>query len=209
MSGREVVSFRRMQDGTAEDYALLEGHEARYRVGLPDRLLSRLRAMGEGLSGYQVSRLEHSLQTATRARRGGADDDWVVAALLHDLGDELAPENHDTLAAAIIAPYVREECNWAVRHHGIFQMKYYGDKIGLDPDSRDKYRKNKYFGVTAHFCEAWDQISFDPEFLSDPLESFAAQLTEVFGRPAWDVECLRPGFVSPLTAMGMIEKSIR
>ena len=196
MSGTGKVSFTRMDEGTREDYALLEEHEATYKAGLPARLLDRLRAMGEGLSGYQVSRLEHSLQTATRARRDGADADWVVAALLHDLGDELAPQNHDTLAAAIIAPYVREECTWAVRHHGIFQFKYYGDKVGLDPDAREKYRADPNFAATAHFCEAWDQTSFDPAYASDPLESFAPDLEQVFLRPAWDEAYLRPGFVT-------------
>ncbi len=199
MTGTGKVSFTRMDEGTREDYALLEEHEAAYKAGLPARLMDRLRAMGEGLSGYQVSRLEHSLQTATRARRDGADADWVVAALLHDLGDELAPQNHDTLVAAIIAPYVREECTWAVRHHGIFQFKYYGDKVGLDPDAREKYRDDPNFAATAHFCEAWDQTSFDPAYDCDPLDSFAPELEEVFLRQAWDEAYLRPGFVTRFT----------
>ncbi|WFL77342.1 HD domain-containing protein [Altererythrobacter arenosus] len=196
MSATDKVSFTRMDAGTREDYALIEEHEAAYKADLPRRLMERLRAMGEGLSGYQVSRLEHSLQTATRARREGADADWVVAALLHDLGDELAPQNHDTLAASIIAPYVREECTWAVRHHGIFQFKYYGDKVGLDPDAREKYRANPHYAATVHFCEAWDQTSFDPAYASDDPESFAPELEQVFLRPAWDEAYLRPGFVT-------------
>ena len=200
MTGSDKASFTRMDHGTREDYALLEEHEVAYRAGLPARLMARLRAMGEGLSGYQVSRLEHSLQTATRARREGADADWVAAALLHDLGDELAPQNHDTLAAAIIAPYVREECTWAVRHHGIFQFKYYGDKVGLDPDAREKYRGHPHFDATAHFCEAWDQTSFDPSYQSDPLDSFAPELEQVFLRPAWDDAYLQPGHITRFAA---------
>ena len=196
MNEHRTVTFTRMDRGTAEDYELLDEHERAYKAGLPARLMERLRAMGEGLSGYRVSRLEHSLQTATRARREGADADWIVAALLHDLGDELAPQNHDTLAAAIIAPYVREECTWAVRHHGIFQFKYYGDKVGLDPDAREKYRESLYFDATAHFCEAWDQVSFDPDYRSDDLVSFAPQLEQVFLREAWDDAYLRPRFVT-------------
>ncbi|ANU06462.1 HD domain-containing protein [Paraurantiacibacter namhicola] len=196
MSGAGKVTFTRMDEGTHDDYALLEEHEAAFKAQLPARLMARLRAMDDGLSGYQVSRLDHSLQTATRARRDGADADWVVTALLHDLGDELAPENHDTLAAAIIAPYVREECTWATRHHGIFQFKYYGDKVGLDPDAREKYRGDPHFAATAHFCEAWDQTSFDPAYATEPLESFAPELEEVFLRPAWDEAYLRPGFVT-------------
>ncbi|MFN2099633.1 HD domain-containing protein [Altererythrobacter sp. MF3-039] len=200
MSKHRTVSFTRMDQGTAEDYALLDAHETAFKSDLPRRILARLAAMGEGLSGYKVSRLEHSLQTATRARRAGADADWVVSALIHDLGDELAPQNHDTLAAAMIAPYVREECTWAVQHHGIFQFKYYGDKVGLDPEAREKYRGCPHFEATAHFCEVWDQTSFDPAFESDDLESFAPEVEEVFLREAWLEDNLRPGYVTRFDA---------
>lgn len=181
-----VVSFRQMKDGTVEDYKLLEEYEDQYAKELPDRILARLKELDDGLSGYQVSRLEHSLQTATRALRDGADADWVVAALLHDIGDDLAPQNHDTLAASVIAPYVREECTWAVKHHGIFQFKYYGDKVGLDPDARDKYADHEHFAVTVRFCEQWDQGSFDPEYKTEPLDTFEPMVREVFSRRPWD-----------------------
>jgi predicted HD phosphohydrolase len=197
MSKDNTVSFTRMDHGTTQDYVLLEKFEDQYRNDLPTRLMERLSAMDTGLSGYQVSRLEHSLQTATRARRDGADADWVVAALLHDIGDELAPQNHDTMAAAIVAPYVREECSWAVQHHGIFQLKYYGEKVGLDPDARDAYRGHKHYAWTERFCERWDQLSFDPNYDSDDLESFAGDLASVFARKAWDEGAIREGYVSP------------
>lgn len=180
-----VVSFHQMKDGTAQDYALLEEYEAQYARDLPDRILGRLRQLEDGLSGYQVSRLEHSLQTATRAMRDGADIDWIVSALVHDLGDDLAPQNHDCLAAAILAPYVREECTWAVRHHGIFQFKYYGDKVGLDPDARDKYAAHEHYDAAVRFCELWDQASFDPDYQTEPLESFERMVREVFSRKPW------------------------
>ena len=180
-----VVSFRQMKDGTVEDYELLESYETAYAADLPDRILSRLEGLKDGLSGYQVNRLEHSLQTATRAMRDGADVDWIVAALIHDLGDDLAPQNHDTLAAAIIAPYVRDECTWAVKHHGIFQFKYYGDKVGLDPDAREKYAGHPHYDVTVRFCEDWDQASFDPDYDSEPLSTFAPMVRAVFTRKPW------------------------
>ncbi len=202
MSTHNTVSFTRMDEGTVEDYALLEELEAQYKTGLVDRLLARMEALDEGLSGYRISRLDHSLQTASRARNEGADTDWIVAALLHDLGDELAPQNHDTLAASIIAPYVREECSWAVRHHGIFQFKYYGDKVGLDPDAREKYRGQPHFDATVHFCEAWDQLSFDPDYTTDSLGSFRPELEQVFSRPAWDDAFLQPGFVTRFATGG-------
>ncbi len=198
MSGQQVVSFRQMKDGTVEDYALLDRYEHQYARQLPDRILDRLRALESGLSGYKISRLTHSLQTATRAVRDGADIDWIVAALVHDLGDELAPQNHDTLAAAIIAPYVREECTWVVRHHGIFQFKYYGEKVGLDPDAREKYADEPYYAQTVWFCERWDQASFDPDYATEPLEFFEPLVREVFTRPPWDEAFIKPGEATPL-----------
>lgn len=181
----ELVSFTQMRDGTRADYELLLRLERQYIEALPDRLLVALGRLGDGLAGYRVSRLEHSLQTATRARREGADVEWVVAALLHDIGDELAPENHSQMAAAIIRPYVAEEVTWVVNMHGMFQMAYYGHHVGLDPDAREAYRSHQWFERCVHFCEHWDQASFDPAYRSDPLESFAADLHEVFGRPAF------------------------
>ena len=149
----DTVSFTKMSDGTAEDYAFLAKHEAEFCAELPARIMTRLAALDESLSGYKISRLDHSLQTATRARRDGADVDWVVSALVHDLGDDLAPLNHDSLAAAILKPYVREECTWVVHHHGIFQYAYYGDKVGLDPDARRKFKDSPHYDAAVYFAK--------------------------------------------------------
>lgn len=189
-----------MKDGTVEDYQLLEHFEDQYAAELPDRILARLEQLKSGISGYQVTRLEHSLQTATRAMRDGADVDWIIAALLHDIGDDLAPSNHDTLAASILAPYVREECTWAVRHHGIFQFAYYGDKVGKDPEARQKFADHPYYAATVAFCERWDQTSFDPDYASNPLASFEPMVREVFLRQPWDNAHVRPGACVPLMA---------
>ena len=129
----KTVSFRRMKDGTRADYALLAEHERTYVAGTADRLLAALAELDQGYSGYQVSRLGHSLQTATRAWRDGADSDWIVTALLHDIGDVLAPHNHDVYAAAILKPFVREQCSWVCARHGDFQLVYYGHHVGADP----------------------------------------------------------------------------
>ena len=129
----KTVSFTEMKNGTEADYKFLAEHEAEFAKELPARIMDRLEGLRNSLSGYKIDRLDHSLQTATRAERDGADVDWIICALVHDLGDDLAPLNHDSLAAAIVKPYVREECSWTVQHHGIFQYKYYADKIGLNP----------------------------------------------------------------------------
>jgi len=182
----KTVSFTKMEDGTAEDYAFLDKHEREFAHDLPDRIMARLEGLRNSLSGYKVDRLEHSLQTATRAERDGADIDWIVSALIHDLGDDLAPYNHDSLAASIIRPYVREECSWTVQHHGIFQYKYYADKIGLNPEERQKYKDSPHFDAAEKFCRDWDQISFDPSYDTLPLEHFRPMVEEVFRRPAWN-----------------------
>lgn len=195
-----TVSFTQMKDGTRADYEFLERHEAAFAAGLADRVLEQLRRLENSLAGYKVTRLEHSLQSATRAWRDGADVDWIVAALLHDIGDDLAPYNHDSLAAAVIKPYVREEVSWVIQHHGIFQMVYYAHHTGGDPDAREKYRGHPSFQAAADFCERWDQASFDPAYETKPLAFFEPMVREVFARKPWDPSVLRPGEQVPLYA---------
>lgn len=180
-----TVSFTQMREGTKSDYDLLAAHEQRYIAALPDRLLAALRELDHGLDGYPISRLQHSLQTATRAERDGADTDWVVAALLHDIGDSLAPENHSQMAAAIVRPYVRDDVTWAVSMHGVFQQHYYGQHTGHDPDAREAYRTHPWFERCERFCEQWDQASFDPAYPTESLEHFEPMVRAVFARPAF------------------------
>jgi predicted HD phosphohydrolase len=181
-----VVSFTSMADGTAEEYALLDRYERVHAAGLPDRILAALDALTGSLGGYRITRLEHSLQSATRARLDGASTDWVVAALVHDIGDGLAPLNHSELAAAIVRPYVAEEIHWVILHHGVFQSYYYAHHLGGDRNARDRYRGHRWAGLCEEFCARWDQNSFDPDFPIHPLESFEDEVREVFGRVAWD-----------------------
>ena len=178
----QTVQFTQMRDGTKQDYELLHSLEQSYVAALPDRILAALRALDDGLGGYQVSRLQHSLQAATRAERDGADSEWIVAALVHDIGDGLAPENHSQLAAAVVRPYVRGEVTWVVAMHGVFQQHYYGQHTGHDPDAREAYRGHAWFDSCEHFCEEWDQAAFDPNYPTLPLEHFEPLVREVFGR---------------------------
>ncbi len=195
----ETVSFTQMKDGTRQDYELLRDLEAPYIAGTADRLLQELARQGEEtLAGYKVTRLEHGLQTATRARRDGAELDWVVAALLHDIGDGLAPQNHDRMAAEILRPFVREEVTWVVAHHGVFQMVYFAHHYGWDREQRRQYADSPYYASCVDFCERWDQASFDPDYPMDPLESFAEDVHAVFARKTWDPAVLRPGEVRGL-----------
>ncbi|MGR3290941.1 MAG: HD domain-containing protein [Paracoccaceae bacterium] len=187
------VKFTRMQDGDKEDYDFLTRHEVEYTKGTADRLLTALVDLDAGLSGYQITRLDHSLQCATRAWRAGADIDWLVAALLHDIGDIYAPCNHDEYAATILRPFLREQCTWVVEKHGDFQLAYFAVHVGADPDKRDAYKGHAYFDDCAEFCGQWDQTSFDPEYDTLPLEFFAPLVREVFARTPYDPAVIRTG----------------
>jgi predicted HD phosphohydrolase len=183
---RRIVSFRRMEDGTKEDYELLAESEKAYELGLADRILQAVRQLDHGLEGYPVTRLQHSLQTATRALKDGADDELIVAALIHDVGDELAPYNHAEMAAAIIRPYVRPEVTWIVEQHGLFQTYYYVHHTGGDRFMRDRLKDHKWFAACVDFCHRWDQSSFDPDYPTLPLGTFEPYVRRIFGRKAHD-----------------------
>lgn len=200
MNEMTTVAFTEMKDGTREDYELLGRYEADYAAGTADRILDQLRALGGGLSGYKVSRLEHSIQSAARAEADGADVDWIVATLLHDIGDELAPHNHDSIAAAVIRPFVRDQVSWVVQHHGIFQTVYYAHHLGGDPEARRKYAGHPYYQDTVDFCERWDQASFDPDYPTPALDRYEPLVRQVFARAPWDDAVLRRGEREPLVS---------
>jgi len=196
-----TVSFTQMKDGTKDDYQLLEEMEKPFHAMTADRILDELRKHGETtLEGYPITRLQHGLQSATRAEADGADIDWIVGALLHDIGDGLAPQNHDRFSAEVIRPFVRWDVAWVVEHHGIFQMLYYARHYGWDENARDRFKDHACFNSCAEFCERWDQSSFDPEYDTHPLDHFEPMLREVFGRKAYDPAVIREGHVSRLTA---------
>ncbi|MDG2135320.1 MAG: HD domain-containing protein [Luminiphilus sp.] len=177
-----TVSFTAMKQGTQADYRFLDRYEQQHVTTLPDRILDTLAGLGEGLGGYQIDRLQHSLQTATRAENDGSDEEWVVAALNHDIGDDLAPMNHSALAAALIQPYVREEVHWVVEHHGLFQMAYYAQHLGQNPNGRAHYKDHPFYESCLRFCESWDQASFDPAYPTQSLEYFSPLVRQIFSR---------------------------
>ena len=171
-----------MKDGSQEDYLLLEKYEQEYINGTASRILNFMSGLNSTLEGYKITRLEHSLQTATRALNDKASEEMIVAALLHDIGDELAPLNHAEYAASILKPYVSEKTHWIIEKHGEFQMYYYAHHIGKDRNLRDKYKDHKYYNDTLKFCEDWDQASFDPNFKSLSLKDFEPILRKIFSR---------------------------
>ena len=176
------VSFTEMKKGTKEDYLLLDKNEKDFAKKTADRILKFLSSLTETLEGYQVSRLEHSSQSTTRALHAGESEEMIVAALLHDIGDELAPMNHSEYAASILKPYVSEKTHWIVEKHGEFQAYYYAHHLGGNRNKRDKYKGHKYFDACVNFCEKYDQCSFDPNYESYPLEKFEPMVRNIFAR---------------------------
>lgn len=179
----ETVSFTRMEDGTREDYALLAVHEESAIGDLPERLMKAMEQLDGSLEGYRVSRLEHSLQSATRAYRAGEDEEMVVAALLHDIGDLLSPASHSEMSAAVLRPYVSERVHWIIKHHGLFQSYYYAHHYDKDRHARDHFRDHPWYQDCVDFCQNYDQNCFDPEYPSLPLEFFRPMVERVMSKP--------------------------
>jgi predicted HD phosphohydrolase len=174
------AKFTAMTDGTAEDWRAIGRHMGPFQRELPTRILTHLKLLEGDYGGYAVDRMEHSLQTATRAHQAGEDEEMVVCALLHDIGDTLGSANHADVAAAILKPYVSEDNHWLVEHHGVFQGYYFFDYLGLDKEMRERHRGHPAFEKTARFCHLYDQNSFDPTFTSMPLEAFEPMVRRVF-----------------------------
>jgi predicted HD phosphohydrolase len=152
-------------------------------AGLADRVLDHLRLLDGDFGGFAVDRLTHSLQTATRAERANRDDEYLLCALLHDIGDTLASHNHADLAAAVVKPFVSAQNHWLVEKHAIFQGYYFFHFLGLDRNLRDQYAGHEWFDYTAEFCAEFDQPAFDPGYDTFPLEHYEPLVRQAFSAP--------------------------
>ena len=178
----ETVNFTSMAQGTRAEYELLDRYETEFTDSLAHRILEHLERLDDSISGYKVSRLEHWLQSATRAHRAGETEEVGVAALVHDIGDMIAPFSHSELAAAVLRPFVSEKTYWIVKHHGLFQMYYFAHHLGGDRNGRDRYRDHQWYDDAIRFCELYDQNCFDPDYGSEPLAFFAPMVERLFKR---------------------------
>jgi predicted HD phosphohydrolase len=181
-----TVEFTSMDQGTKEDYVLVFEHEQEQIDTQADRVMDWLRQM-DGPSPYKISRLEHVLQSATRAEADGADTETIVCALLHDIGDIIGTANHSQVGAALIRPYVSEQNYWVVNHHGLFQGYYWFEHYGRSRDERDRYRDHPFYDACVQFCADWDQNCFDPTYTNKPLDHFEPMVREIFARTPADV----------------------
>ena len=178
-----LAGFTRMQEGTADDWRVIGADFMQFSQKLPDRVMAHLRLLDGDYGGFPIDRLKHSLQTATRAAKAGRDDEYVVCALLHDIGDTLGSYNHPDIAAAIIKPFVSEQNHWIVEKHGIFQGYYFFHHLGLDRDMREQFRAHPWFEAAAEFCSEYDAPAFDPHAETYALVDFEPMLRKVMAAP--------------------------
>jgi predicted HD phosphohydrolase len=180
--GRMATSFTRMDESTADQWAVIGVETTKNQGRVADRMLDLLRSLADITDGFATDQLTHSLQTATRAERAGADDEIVFASLLHDVGKAISVPNHPAISAEIIRPYVREEVYRMILHHQDFQGRHYYHHFGGDPDARARYEGEPYFDLTARFADDWDQTSFDPDYPTEDLAHFEPLVREVTAR---------------------------
>jgi predicted HD phosphohydrolase len=184
MTIAERATFTAMTESTREDWQVIARQMGGYMQGLPDRVLAHLRLLDGDFGGFAVDRLTHVLQTAARAERAGRPDDYVLCALLHDIGDVLGPYDHAAIAAAMVKPFVSPQLHWMVAHHAEFQGYYFFHHLGMDRDAREAYRDAPEFDLTAEFCEDFDQCAFDPSYPTPPLDHYAPLVRQLMGAGA-------------------------
>jgi predicted HD phosphohydrolase len=177
------ATFASMDVSTAEQWAVIGEDTAKHQSRVADRVLAMLASLAEVVDGFAVDQLTHCLQTATRAERDGADRQWVVASLCHDIGKAVSVPNHPRIAAEILRPYVRPEITEAIAAHQDFQGRHYYAHFDLDPDLRDRYRDEAWYDQAERFADRWDQNSFDPDYPTEDLGHFEPLVREVFAHP--------------------------
>jgi predicted HD phosphohydrolase len=177
------AQFTRMEDSTPEDWRAIGAEVMASASSLPDRVLAHLKLLDGDHGGFPIDRYQHSLQTATRALKDGRDEEYVVCALLHDIGDTLGSYNHFDIAAAILKPFVSEANHWMVQHHGIFQGYYFFHHVGLDRNLRDQFTGHPHYTRTEEFCALYDNAAFDPQGETEPISTFEPMVRRVFAQP--------------------------
>ena len=177
------ATFTRMDQSTAQDWALIGAEFLSFSRSLPDRILAHLKLLDGDYGGFPIDRYSHCLQTATLALRDGRDEEYVVCALLHDIGDTLGCYNHPDVAAAILKPFVVEANLWMVQNHGIFQGYNFFHYLGMNRDMRDMFKDHPHYTRTEEFVALYDNPAFDPKGEILPIAEFEPMLRRVFAQP--------------------------
>jgi predicted HD phosphohydrolase len=179
-SAAPLTTFTKFEESTQDDWSIIMTEIVKTQANAAENIITQMRMLAHDRGGFPVTRLEHSLQTATRAEKDGRDEEYVLCALVHDIGDTLAPYNHQDIGAAIVKPFVSPANYWMVAHHGIFQGYYFWHYIGADRNARDAYRDSEYYDLTEEFCAKYDQTAFDADYVSNPLSYYEPLLQKFF-----------------------------
>ncbi len=177
------ATFNHMEESTKEDWGLIVPEAMKMARTLPDRVITHLQLLDGDYGGFPIDRYSHSLQTATLAMKDGRDEEYVVCALLHDIGDTLGSFNHPDIAAAILKPFVSEANLWMVQNHGIFQGYNFFHHIGLNRDMRDMFFGHAHYEHVAEFIEHYDNPAFDPTGEIFPISTFEPMLRRLMAMP--------------------------
>lgn len=177
------AQFTDLQHSKEEDWKIIGEDFKVYASKLPDRVLAHLQLLDGDFGGFPVDRLTHSLQTATRAHRDGKDEEYVICALLHDIGDTLGSFNHPDIAAAILKPFVSAENFEMIEKHGLFQAYYFFHFLGMDRNLRDQFKGQPLYDRTLEFCEKYDAPAFDKNYDTLPLSFFEPMLRRLMAEP--------------------------
>lgn len=177
------TTFKKISDSNAQDWQFIKSEQMSFISTLPDRILAHLQLLDNDYGGFPVDRLQHSLQTAELAADAGEDEQYVVCALLHDIGDTLGSTNHADVAAAILQPFISEQNHWMIKHHGIVQGYNFFHHIGLDRNLRDTLRDHPYYDHTERFVNRYDDQAFDSSKAKLSIDLFAPLVRNVFANP--------------------------
>lgn len=188
----KTVSFANMIDGSKQEYEFIGENIQQFRDNVSDRLMDVMKLLDYDTSGYQVTRYEHCLQSATRAHRDGREPEYVVAAVLHDIGDVIGPYSHAEVTAAIFRPFISPRICWVVGKHDVFQLYYYGKHLGYDPNARDVFKDHQWYDDAVEFCEKYDQNCFGKDYDWQPMEFFEPMIRQVFAQPRYLNDLVHP-----------------
>ena len=178
----DKMHFTRMDQGSDEDFLILKRVHEKTLADLPDRLMAMVNDLSED-QAYNLNRRGHSLQAATRAMRDGADEELIVVALFHDVGESLGPMNHGEIAASILRPFISADHYNLLKYHGLFQTYFYARHLGLDPNAREQFKREPWYQMTVDFCAKYDEVSFDPAYPNEPMSTFAPMVHRVLNKP--------------------------
>lgn len=177
------ANFKQMSNSSQDDWNIIMQEQQGFIGKLPDRILAHMELLDGDYGGFPVDRLQHCLQTAEMAADAGEDEQYVVCALLHDIGDTLGSTNHADVAAAILQPFISEENLWMIKHHAIVQGYNFFHYLGLDRNMRDSIADHPYYERTLRFIDNYDDPAFDSSKPRLSLDLFEPMVRNVFSKP--------------------------